>query len=324
MTHRGLLVLGIGDSPWFELFAAAGNREGMEVRSFEEAGELSSFPSPALAVLDTRWKGSNAYEAALFLKSKPGVNVLLLGDPAFREEAAELGAFTGSRVLFPPLRPEEIGSVLREENPLRDRPSPGEILREREENLDQEVFSRRVLQGLSNWEESGESLVQSLLDPETGLFHQGFMKLRMEEEVKRARRFHQVLTLVLVHLEGPPGDPGPPPAELLLSLSGRLLTETRDIDLLGRWGKDSLALLLPGTPPEGAASLVRRVFPDAREILFRAGGWKAPVGLAHAPGPRIERGRDLLAEALKAMEEARNSMGGKPDLVALAGPGAEA
>ena len=321
MTEGGILVLGMADPALFELFAGAGRREGLEVRSWEEAGGEGSFPSPCLVVLETRWNRPSAYEAALSLKGRSGTRVLLVGDPSFREEALELGAFTGARVLFPPIRVEEAASVLREENPGRERPSPDRLLREREAALDKDEFSKRVLQGLSGWEESGESLVQSLLDGETGLFHQGFMKLRMEEEVKRARRFHQVLTLVLLHFEAPPGWAGAPPAELLLSMSGRLLTETRDIDLLGRWGGDSLALLLPGTPPEGAAAMMRRVFPDAREILLRAGGWKAPVGIAHAPAEGIEKGRDLLAGALRAMEEARSSLGGK-DLVGLSGPGA--
>ncbi len=321
MAEGGLLVLGMADAALFDLFARAAREEGLEVRSWEETHGAPSFPSPCLAALETRWNRPNAYEAALSLKAQAGVRILLVGDPAFREEALELGAFTGARVLFPPIRVEEAASVLREENPLRKRPSPEKLLREREANLDQEVFSRKVLQGLAGWEEPGESLVQSLLDGETGLFHQGFMKFRMEEEVKRARRFHQVLTLVLVHFEPPSGWSGPPPAELLLSLSGRLLTETRDIDLLGRWGEDSLALLLPGTPPEGAAAMMRRVFPDAREILLRAGGWKAPVGIAHAPAEGIERGRDLLARALLAAEEVRSSLGGE-DLVGLSGPGA--
>ncbi len=319
MAGGGILVLGVADSALFELFSGAARQEGLEVRAWEETGPASGLPAPCLVVLETRWNRPNAYEAALSLKGRPGFRVLLVGNPSFREEALQLGAFTGARILFPPIRKEEAASLLREETPLRERPSPERLLREREAGLDKEVFSKRVLQGLSGWDESEENLVESLLDGETGLFHQGFVKLRLEEEVKRARRFHQVLTLVVVHFEPPSGWSGPPPAELLLSLSGRLLTETRDIDLLGRWGEDSLALLLPGTPPEGAAAMMRRVFPDAREILARAGGWKAPVGIAHAPSEDIERGRDLLARALRAVEEARSSLGGK-DLVGLSGP----
>ena len=322
MAGKGLVILGLQDPAEHELFAGAARGEGLEVRSLEETEVLeeSSLPTPCMVVLDTRNDRPNAYETALYLKDRHGVRTLLLADSVLRDEALTLGSCAGARVLFRPLSPGGTASVLREEGGFRDRPSTTGLLAEKERALDPEVFSRRVLEGLSEWEESSESMVRSLLDPETGLFHQGFMKLRMEEEVKRARRFHQVLTLVVIHLEPPPSwVQGPPPAELLLALSGRLLSETRDIDLLGRWGESALALLLPGTPPEGAAAMVRRVFPDAREILAGAGGWKAPVGLARAPAKGIQTGRDLLAGALHAMEEARSSLGGD-DLVGLSGP----
>ncbi len=321
MAEGGWVVLVLPEKEEFDLLAGLVRKAGLRAISWEggpRPGE-SLEGEDTLFVLDTRMGRPNAYEWALALRGKARTKVLLLADRSMEKAARSLATFAGAAVLFRPFRAEDFLACLGEEGPGRVRPSTEGLLREREATLDREVFSKRVLEGLSGWEDSTQELVQSLMDPQTGLFHQGFMKLRLEEEVKRARRFHQVLTLVLLRLEAPPGWSGPPPLELLLSLSGRLLSETRDIDLLGRWGEESLALLLPGTPPEGAAAMVRRVFPDARELLARSGGWKAPVGIAQAPSPGVDRGRDLLARALQALEEARTSLTSE-DLVGLSGP----
>jgi|GEM_PF-7084988 diguanylate cyclase (GGDEF)-like protein len=106
-------------------------------------------------------------------------------------------------------------------------------------------------------------LVQYITDPSTGLFNKAYTDLKLAEECKKARRFQQPLTCLLIGLDDGGQLAEPRHAELLRTvvndLAGLLLCESRDIDHVSRYGTEEFLLLLPHTDQAGASAMARRV-----------------------------------------------------------------
>lgn len=94
------------------------------------------------------------------------------------------------------------------------------------------------------------------LDPLTGLYDRRTMWARLAEEVSRARRYHYHLSLMLISIDLV--DP-PQVEEYILQLSQILRKNTRTVDILVRYSRDALALLLPCTDEAGAIELAERI-----------------------------------------------------------------
>jgi GGDEF domain-containing protein len=158
--------------------------------------------------------------------------------------------------------------------------------------------------------EREDSLFERLQDPETGLLSGAYTALKLEEEWKRAQRFHLPLALVLLDV-GPAVaamPAGPDRRTVLAEIAGVFLNECRDIDVLGRFTATTFLFLLPGTSPPGATALVQR-------LLTTLGGRPFPVpvepvaGIAAAPSSGIADRRDLLRLAEACLERVRQSGG---------------
>ena len=105
----------------------------------------------------------------------------------------------------------------------------------------------------------------------------------------------------------------------MLAVSGRLLTETRDIDSLGRWEEKSLMLLLPGTPAPGARTMMDRILPDTTSLLEDFGGWRIVAGITTMPAEDIARRQDFLEKARGALAKAKEKATGESSVTALWG-----
>jgi GGDEF domain-containing protein len=157
--------------------------------------------------------------------------------------------------------------------------------------------------------EREDGLLTRLQDPETGLFDGPYATLKLDEEWKRAHRFHQPLSLLLIDLGlGERGD-----AErrgMLAEASGVFLNECRDIDVLARFAPTIFLLLLPGTGPEGAEILGKRILASLQK---RLGGRRevAPIaGLCAAPSSEVPDRRAFLAIAEACLAKARSAGAG--------------
>ena len=95
-------------------------------------------------------------------------------------------------------------------------------------------------------------LVQALTDPETSLFNYAFLNYKLDEEFKRAQRFHQPLSCVMLGFEGQAE------SDVLQRLAGIFLETSRDTDVLGRFDENSFLFLLPRTGPDGAGVMADR------------------------------------------------------------------
>ena len=154
------------------------------------------------------------------------------------------------------------------------------------------------------------------LDPVTGLTNEKAFRAAVQSELRRARRYHGHVSVVLFDLDDFDranqaagtlvGD------RLLRELAILLKNKSRDIDLTARPGGDEFALLLPETDRNGALLVAERfrveVEHDFRRREFAGGELPITVsgGLAAYP---VDAGspQDLIARAAQALYRAKAS-----------------
>ena len=97
----------------------------------------------------------------------------------------------------------------------------------------------------------------------TGLFNHRSFYQRLEEEIKRSKRHHVPLSLVILDtdcLKRLNDSYGHLIGDELLRVFARLITSTvRRSDIVARYGGDEFAILLPHTTPEAATALCERL-----------------------------------------------------------------
>jgi GGDEF domain-containing protein len=144
--------------------------------------------------------------------------------------------------------------------------------------------------------EREDSIGNRLQDVETGLFDGPYATWKLDEEWKRAHRFHQPLSLLLLDL-GPGlqscGDVDR--RALLAEASGVFLNECRDIDVLARFAPTVFLMLLPGTGPDGAEVVANRILAALRQRFAGHPAVRPAGGLGSVPSAEIPDRRAFLA-----------------------------
>ena len=159
------------------------------------------------------------------------------------------------------------------------------------------------LQRLMRFERE-DSLLTSLQDPETGLFDGPYATLKIDEEWKRAHRFHQPLSLLLLDLGLPSSIGDADRRAALAEAAGVFLNECRDIDVLARFSADVFLMLLPGTGAEGAATLSERIVAALKQRLHGPVQANPACGLATVPSAEIADRRAFVAVAEACLSQA--------------------
>lgn len=91
------------------------------------------------------------------------------------------------------------------------------------------------------------------LDPGTSMLNRASGENRVAEEISRAVRYGRSLACICARFE-------PEPAEDMIQEIGRLFTEsTRLSDVLCRWDRNAILLILPETGPFGAARVAENL-----------------------------------------------------------------
>lgn len=195
-------------------------------------------------------------------------------------------------------------TVLRPASPAR-RPATNLLLERLEAQLEASGQGASVGQRLLQYERE-DSLLHRLQDPETGLFDGAYATLKLDEEWKRAMRFHQPLSLLLLEL-GPRlvQVPDSERRALLAEASGVFLNECRDIDVLARFSPTVFLFLMPGTGAAGARVLGERILAALRERLPDDPGLRPAGGLATVPAAEVPDRRTFLTVAESCLREAR-------------------
>ena len=164
-----------------------------------------------------------------------------------------------------------------------------------------------------------ESEARSLADATTGLKNRLFLGERLGEEWKRAARYNEPLSLLLLSVEGLDAAAAGRPASfvdrVLSAVAAASLRSLRQIDVVTRFGRLELAALLPNTHFAGSIICADRL---SREVARAAvDDWQPVVtmGVAFYPGKDVQEPADLLKLATRALERAREEGPGSICLV---------
>jgi len=282
--------------------ACVATLEGWEVAGIPSVEGLMEQP-PAVGdviLLDSWLRSSNVYEACRRLTGNTRCRTFVVVDAANRwaEPIARFCGATG--VLRRPLVPSRLREALSQSGGKRA-PLP----KESRGDSPLPSFPAKLLTDLNGRPES--TLIAALTDPETGLFNYGYLAYKLDEEYKRARRFGQPLSCVMLGFEGQVGD------QVLQEFAAIFLEASRDTDILGRFDESSFLFLLPNTGPDGSRVMARRVGDLAQERNLRdlvGDPVVISVGIATAPHPDIQRREELFAQTRKAFVAAREDGGG--------------
>jgi diguanylate cyclase (GGDEF)-like protein len=159
----------------------------------------------------------------------------------------------------------------------------------------------------------------SFKDPLTDGYNRRYLMLRLYEEVNRAARYQQPLSLILLDLDGfkavndrwghDAGD------EVLKQVVQLLASQSRRDSVVARYGGDEFIALLPSTTKAAAFSYAERMRAIIERYPFPYGPLTASFGVAGYPD---DPGgvADLIKTADHALYEAkrqgRNVVGGQP------------
>lgn len=151
----------------------------------------------------------------------------------------------------------------------------------------------------------------SVTDPLTGVYGVRYLKTALRREVRRARRYNQELSLVLVDVDRLKvhGEAlGTAKGGLLLKeLATTLAQQVRSFDVLARCGDDAFMLILPQTGREGATEVAERVRSTVEQHAFAA-ETTSPVtvslGVASFPADASAM-QDLVAAVQRALKLAK-------------------
>lgn len=103
----------------------------------------------------------------------------------------------------------------------------------------------------------------TITDEHTGCFNSRHLRAQLDHEVKRSQRFHHPLSLVFLdldHFKSVNDTHGHLVGSALLKEVGELLiSSSRQLDLVFRYGGDEFALMLVETDPDGALITAKRL-----------------------------------------------------------------
>ncbi len=275
--------------------------EGWELAEPQSVEELLAkrLGSGDVILIDAWLRTENVYESCRRLTGKTRCRTYIVTDGrnGFADEIAAFCGATGA--IQRPLSGERLRHLL-----VDPGQEPRALPPEQRGQALEHALPERLLRDLVG--EGSHRLVDALTDPETGLFNFDYLAYKLDEEFKRARRFEQPLSCVMLGFEGQVEE------DVLGRLASIFLGASRDTDVLGRFDLCSFLFLLPHTGPDGAAVMARRIREAAEsEGLRDLVGDKLAiaVGISTCPHPAVKRREDLFSRARAAFLAAQRDGG---------------
>lgn len=291
-------ILVVDDDPDLREVMAMSLEPAYEVRAAsdgEQALELARSERPDLILMDQFMPGLDGLGTLERLRSDPAtleIPVILVSarsDEAIRVRALDLGAVD---FLAKPFSEQELRARL--DRTLRF------------------VRSQSVLRELAE------------TDPLTGLANLRAFRARLDEEVKRARRYRTPLTCVMAdmdHLKAINDQLGHAAGDLAIGAVARTIAEElRETDFGARYGGDEFVLLLPHTGSDEGRVFAERLCSRLRESPLSVGGRSVLIGASFGVAELMEAagddaGDEMVRAADTALYEAKHAGRGR---VALA------
>jgi two-component system cell cycle response regulator len=160
---------------------------------------------------------------------------------------------------------------------------------------------------------------QSVTDGLTGLKNRRFFDERLHEEFRRAQRYGDTLSLIMIdldHFKDVNDRHGHPAGDVVLRDAAALIRASiRDPDICARYGGEEFAVILPKTHMTGALAVAERIWKELgnKEYVVAANGTPAPrkvrvtasLGIAFYPSKDISSGELLVRFADQALYNAK-------------------
>ncbi len=160
---------------------------------------------------------------------------------------------------------------------------------------------------------------QSITDGLTGLKNRRFFDERLQEEFKRAQRYGDTLSLIMIdldHFKEVNDRHGHPAGDVVLREAAALIRASiRDPDICARYGGEEFAVILPKTHMAGALAVAERIWRELgnKEYAVAVNGAPAPrrihvtacIGIAFYPSKDISSGDLLVRYADQALYNAK-------------------
>lgn len=153
--------------------------------------------------------------------------------------------------------------------------------------------------------------VLSATDALTGLFNRRHFDERLRDEFRRAQRYDDPLTLIVLDIDHfkaindahghAAGD------EVLRAVSDALKVSVRETDLIARTGGEEFAVILPRTQLNGAITVAERVWRDlaALKVVGVASPVTASFGISAFPNRTVTSPDTLVRSADEALYRAK-------------------
>lgn len=154
---------------------------------------------------------------------------------------------------------------------------------------------------------------EAVTDGLTGVFNYRYLISSLENEIKRARRFKQTFSFVMLdvdnlkihndrhgHLSG---------SQVLKEIAGIIKASCREIDFVSKYGGDEFGVVLPQTKLPGASKVTQRVLESVREHHFdstRAESITCSAGVSCFPRDG-QTPREIIDAADKALYQAKRA-----------------
>lgn len=133
-----------------------------------------------------------------------------------------------------------------------------------------EALASQAIIAIKNAQLYEEAITDSL----TRLYHHKYFKLRINEEIERAKRYQHPLSLLMLDLDHfkeindryghQIGD------NILKKIADILKTKTRRVDIVARYGGEEFAIILPETGTKGAEVVAGRLNQHLRGVIWVA------------------------------------------------------
>ncbi len=136
----------------------------------------------------------------------------------------------------------------------------------------------------------------SLHDDLTGLYNYRYLHSRLNEEFKRAERYHDPLACLVIDIDRlqAHNDAGGREAgdRVVRFVADTIRRSVREVDVVARFGGDEFLVVLPSTHFAGSVTVAERIFQDANQ---RMAGWeqRSPLPVALSLGVALFPSRDV-------------------------------